>query len=225
MRTRTYLFLASAPFFEYTERMQKFPDIHRNEFGIFKKLASPAKIQDFLDALPINFEEQGDTCRSPLAALRENKAHCIEGAMVAAAAFWYHDKKPLLLDLKTTRDDSDHVVALFKENGHWGAVSKTNHAVLRYRDPIYRTVRELALSYFNEYFLDNGKKTLRSFSAPFSLLAFDDEWLISDQNLWGIPEGIDAAPHFQIIKKDAIKRLRPAHPIEIQAGKLVEWSK
>ena len=81
------------------------------------------------------------------------------------------------------------------------------------------------MSYFNEYFLDNGKKTLRSFSAPFSLLAFDDEWLTSDQNLWGISEGIDEAPHFEIIKEHAAKRLRLAHPIEIQAGKLVEWEK
>ena len=205
--------------------MQQFPDIHRKEFGIFKKLDSPAKIQDFLDALPINFEPEGDTCHSPLMTLRENKAHCIEGAMIAAAALWYHRAKPLLLDLKTSKDDSDHVVALFKEDGLWGAVSKTNHAVLRYRDPVYKTVRELAMSYFNEYFLDNGKKTLRSFSVPFSLLAFDDEWLTSDQNLWGISEGIDEAPHFEIVKEHAAKRLRLAHPIEIQAGKLVEWKK
>ena len=205
--------------------MQQFPDIHRKEFGIFRKLNSPAKIQDLLDALPVNFEQDGDTCRSPLMTLRENQAHCIEGAMIAAAAFWYHGAKPLLLDLKTSKDDFDHVVTLFKKDGLWGAVSKTNHAVLRYRDPVFKTVRELAMSYFNEYFLDNGKKTLRSFSAPFSLLAFDDEWLTSDQNLWGISEGIDEAPHFEIIKKDAAKRLRLAHPIEIQAGKLVEWEK
>ena len=205
--------------------MQQFPDIYRKEFGIFKKLNSPAKIQDFLDALPVNFEPEGDTCRSPLMALRENKAHCIEGAMIAAAACWYHGTKPLLLDLKTSRDDSDHVIAPFKENSLWGAMSKTNHAVLRYRDPLYKTVRELAMSYFNEYFLDNGKKTLRSFSTPFSLLAFDDEWLTSPENLWGIPEGLDASPHFEIIKKEALRRLRLAHPIEIQAGKLVQWEK
>ncbi len=205
--------------------MQRFPTSNIKEFAVFKKLTDPSKIQDFLDALPINFEEQGDTCRSPRAVLQENKAHCIEGAMIAAAALWYHGQKPLLLDLKTTKDDFDHVVTLFKENNLWGAISKTNHAVLRYRDPIYRTIRELVMSYFNEYFLDNGKKTLRAFSAPFNLLAYDDEWLTSDQNLWGISEGLDDVPHFKIIKKDAIKRLRLAHPLEIEAGKLTKWKR
>ena len=205
--------------------MQKFPLITDKEFTIYKKLNTPGKIQDFLDALPINFEDDGDTCRSPLMTLRINKAHCIEGALIAAAALWYHGQKPLLLDLKTTEDDSDHVVALFKQKGLWGAVSKTNHAVLRYRDPIYRTVRELVLSYFNEYFLDNGKKTLRSFSAPFSLLAFDNEWLTSPDNLWGVSEGLDDAPHFDIAPASALKHLRLAHPIEIEAGILLEWEK
>ncbi|MDP3778595.1 MAG: hypothetical protein Q8R30_00925 [bacterium] len=205
--------------------MQKFPMSNIKEFAVFKKLTTPSKIQDFLDALPVNFEEQGDTCASPLTVLQKNKAHCIEGAMVAAAAFWYHGQTPFLMDLKTTPDDFDHVVTLFKEDNHWGALSKTNHAVLRYRDPIYRTIRELAMSYFNEYFLDSGKKTLRSYSAPFNLLEYDNEWLTSDQDLWGISEGLDTVPHFEIIKKDAIKRLRLAHPLEIEAGKLTEWKR
>ena len=205
--------------------MQQFPCFDQREFSIFKKLNSAAKIQNFLDMLPINFEEQGDTCRSPLAVLTAKQAHCIEGAMLAAAAFWYHGKKPLLMDLQTAKNDTDHVVTLFKENNLWGAVSKTNHAVLRYRDPVYTTVRELAMSYFNEYFLDNGKKTLRNFSAPFSLIAFDNEWLTSPENLWGISDELDESPHFEIVKKDTIKRLRPADSIEIQAGKIVEWNK
>jgi len=205
--------------------MQKFPDSIVKKFDIFKKLNSPSRIQDFLNTLSINFEEQGDTCRSPLAILQEKKAHCIEGALLAAAAFWYHEQKPMLMDLKTTKDDFDHVVALFKQDNLWGAVSKTNHAVLRYRDPIYKTIRELAMSYFNEYFMDNGKKTLRSFSMPFSLLSFDNEWLTSTQNLWGISEGLDASPHIDIGTKNAINGLRPADPIEIDAGKLIEWKK
>ncbi len=203
--------------------MRPFPERARKELRIFKKLNTPAKIQNFLEALPINFEKRGNTCASPLTAVRANQAHCIEGAILAAAALWYHGAKPLLLDLKTARGDSDHVVALFKERGHWGAVSKTNHAVLRYRDPIYRSVRELAMSYFNEYFLDNGKKTLRSFSAPFNLLGFDDEWLTSPDNLWPIAEGLDNSPHHQIFLKGMPPTLRPAHSLEIQAGKLVEW--
>ena len=157
--------------------MRKFPSPYRKEFEIFKKLDTPVKIQDFLDAIRINFEVKRETCRSPLMVLRHKEAHCMEGAMLAAACFWYNGQRPLLLDLKTMvrprspqEKDDDHVVALFKENGRWGAVSKTNHAGLRYRDPVYKTVRELALSYFHEYFLDNGVKTMRSYSAPFSLL-------------------------------------------------------
>ncbi len=203
--------------------MRPFPEYVRKEFDIFRKLNSPAKIQNFLDRLPINFEECGNTCASPLTVLRANQVHCIEGAMLAAAALWYHGARPLLLDLKTTKYDSDHVVALFKERGRWGAMSKTNHAVLRYRDPVYRSVRELAMSYFHEYFLDNGKKTLRSFSKPFNMLGFDDEWLTSQENLWGIAEGLDASPHYRLLAKDTEKLLRPSHPLEIQAGKLVEW--
>lgn len=203
--------------------MRPFPLPARKEFNIFKKLNSPAKIQNFLDGLPINFEEYGDMCASPLTVLQTNRAHCIEGAMLAAAALWYYGARPLLLDLKTTKPDSDHVVALFKERGFWGAISKTNHAVLRYRDPVYRSVRELAMSYFHEYFLDSGKKTLRSFSTPFNLLGFDDEWLTSGENLWGIAEGLDNSPHHRLLAKHTDKTLRLAHPLEIQAGKLVEW--
>ena len=204
--------------------MRKFPAHSHTEFDIFKKLDSSSKIQDFLDTLPVNFEQQGDTCFSPLMVLREKKAHCIEGALFAAAAFWHHGQRPLLLDLKTSKDDCDHVVALFKQDNMWGAVSKTNHAVLRYRDPVYKTVRELAMSYFNEYFLDNGKKTLQSFSAPFNLLGFEDNWLTSPDNLWGIANGLDVSPHHAIANKTALKNLRLADPIEIQAGKILEWS-
>src|SRR5512142_217167 len=139
----------------------------------FRRLDSPRKVQDFLDAVPMNFCEDGDTCMSPRRVLRENRAHCLEGAMFAAAAFRTHGRPPLVLDLEATDDDHDHVVALFRERGRWGAVSKTNHAVLRYREPVYRSVRELALSYFHEYFLDDGRKTLRRYSDPVDLSRFD----------------------------------------------------
>ena len=163
--------------------MHPFPNHERDKFLLFKKLNSSAKIQDFLNTLPFNFEKNGDTCSSPLLVLRRGTAQCLEGAILAAAILWYQGQKPLLLDLRTVRPDDDHVLALFKQSGRWGAISKTNHAVLRYRDPIYATIRELAFSYFNEYFLDNGKKTLRSYSKPLNLLQFDDEWLTIDQDL------------------------------------------
>ena len=128
--------------------MKEFPE----EFSIFKKLRTPADIQDFVNGFEMNFTGRQHTYASPLVVLQTGKAHCMEGAMLAAAALWYLGYPPLLLDLKTTAQDDDHVVALFKEGGRWGAISKTNHAVLRYRDPVYRDPRELAMSYFNEYF-------------------------------------------------------------------------
>lgn len=199
------------------------------EFAIIKKLNSPSKVQDFLNGLAVNFEKNGETCRSPLRTLRDRKAHCMEGALLAAAIFWYHGAAPLLLDLKTTDDDNDHVVALFKEGGRWGAVSKTNHAVLRYRDPVYKDIRELAMSYFNEYFLDSGVKTLRSYSAPFDLSApskkFDDSWLTTKENLWNITDALDSSKHISIVPKSGAKHLRRADPLEIKAGKLVGQKK
>jgi len=200
-----------------------------NEFGIFKKLRSPAAIQDFINGLEMNFTGRRHTYASPLVVLQTGKAHCMEGAMLAAAALWHLGYPPLLLDLKTTNADDDHVVALFKEGGRWGAISKTNHAVLRYRDPVYRDPRELAMSYFNEYFLDSGVKTMRSYSAPFDILrcraAHSDEWLTSRDDLAGIAEALDFSPHFQILKKGVDRNLRLADQSEIEAGKIVEYKR
>ncbi|MDP3975003.1 MAG: hypothetical protein Q8P88_01810 [Candidatus Jorgensenbacteria bacterium] len=202
--------------------MKRFPKEHPKEFRVFKKLDTPVKVQDFIEALPINFERGGDTCRSPLMTLRAGEAHCMEGALLAAAAFWYHGARPLLLDLKTAKGDESHVVALFRHRGLWGAVSKTNHAVLRYRDPVYRTPRELALSYFNEYFLDNGRKTMKSYSVPFNLLTYRGEWLTARKHLWNLIDKLDLSPHMNILPRGGAK-LRGADPIERKAGELVQW--
>lgn len=193
---------------------------------VFKKLSkldTPEKIQDFLNKLPFNFEEKGETYMSPARALEVGKAHCFEGALIATLALEMHGHKPLLLDLKTTLDrDIDHVVALFKQDGYWGAISKTNHAVLRYREPIYKTIRELALSYFHEYFLNNGEKTLRSYSKPFDLSKCGIDWKGSEKNLFKLVETLDKSPHTQILNKKQIKNLRKADKIEIQTGKIVD---
>ncbi len=196
------------------------------EFDILCKLKNPVQIQDFINKIPINFEQGGETCLSPLQVLKQKRAHCIEGAMLAAVALRLQGRDPLLLDLKSVWHDDDHVVALFKERGFWGAISKTNHAVLRYREPIYKTVRELAMSYFHEYFTNDGKKTLRSYSAPFNLKKFDKKnWMTSAKDLWYIVRALDKAKHFPLITKTQIKYLRKADKIEIMAGKLVEWKK
>lgn len=195
------------------------------ELAIFKKLNTPHKIQDFLEDVPINFDKGKDTLMSPRRLLRAGRAHCIEGALFAAAVLWFHGHKPLLLDLQATDDDYDHVVALFRENGLWGAISKTNHAVLRYREPIYRSVRELALSYFHEYFDDLGKKNLRNYSQSFSLVRFGVDWVTSEKNLWYIAETLDGSRHYPILTKSAIADLRRADMVEIEAGKIVQYKK
>ena len=130
-----------------------------------------------------------------------------------------------MVDLTAVKDDDDHVITVFKHNGHWGAISKTNHAVLRYRDPVYTSIRELAMSYFNEYFLDSGKKTMRSYSAPFGLSKYGSDWLVSKKNLWKLFDGFMASKHFSVLDKKTIRDLRPADKIEIKAGKITEWKK
>ncbi len=199
--------------------------LDQSETKIFRKLDTPIMVQDFLDKIPINFEKHGETLYSPRQVLRENKAHCMEAALLASAVFWYHGQKPMLLDLRTTKDDFEHVVALFRQNNRWGAISKSNHSVLLYRDPIYRTIRELVMSYFHEYFLDSGKKTLRNYSRPFDLRKFGTEWVTSEEQLWDIDQALDASPHVQLLDKKMIESLRPADQIAIKASNLTRFKK
>lgn len=176
--------------------------------------------------MPINFEPEGDTCLSPRRVLRERRCHCIEGAMLAALALRIHGHPPLLLDLEAAKHDFDHVVALFRLHGRWGAISKTNHAVLRYREPVYATVRELALSYFHEYFDSRGRKTLRTFSRPFDLRRLDSiNWMTSEDDVWEVPNALCDAPHQSILTRSQVAGLRRADPVERLAGELVQWKK
>ena len=200
-----------------------FSELNSQELSVFKKLNTPQKIQDYLDTLPINFSE---TSFSPRLVLRHKKAHCLEGAIFAAAVLYYYQEEPLLMDLKTNGDDDDHVVTLFRRDGLWGAISKTNHATLRYREPIYKTTRELAISYFHEYFIKNGQKVLRSYSAPYSLKKFDNKkWLTDQKDLLYIADSLDESPHQDLVAKSAIKKLRLADKMERRAGDLLEWSR
>jgi hypothetical protein len=198
----------------------------RSELKLFRRLSTPKKIQDFLETFPYNFDSGRDTLRSPRRVLVERSAHCIEGALLAAAALWVNGARPLLLDIRSVPDDLDHVVALYRRHGHWGAISKTNHAVLRYREPVYRSVRELAMSYFHEYFLNNGRKTMRDYSEPFDLLRrCGTAWMTSDEDLWDIGSTLDASRHRPILSVMQKKELRPADRIEIAAGKLTVFKK
>ncbi len=204
--------------------MNHWSNFTREEIKILRILSTPIKIQDFLNKVPINFSKNGDTLYSPGRMLRERKAHCMEGALFAAATLWFHGKKPLLMDLRTTQEDSDHVVALFREGKRWGAISKTNHIVLRFREPVYASPRELAMSYFHEYFLDTGIKTMRSFSRPFDLSrGVRKDWMTTEDDLWEIAIALDDSPHENVLVKGQVRRLRKADSIEIQAGKIEEW--
>lgn len=198
----------------------------KKEKALLKRLNTPAKVQDFLNSISFNFEKDGvDTVKSPIRVLREKNAHCIEGAIFSAYTLSLHGHPPLILHLKTTKHDLEHVICLFKENGFWGAISKTNHAVLRYREPVYKSVRELVMSYFHEYFLNDGRKTLRSYSKPLNLNIFEKGWEMSEEDLWGIDEELDVLPHYEILPKKAIKKLRNADLVEREAGKVLEWKK
>lgn len=204
---------------------EKHLGLHKDDVALFRRLSSPSSIQDYLNTLRCNYEKGGDTLRSPRLVIKHKEAHCLEGALFAAAVLWFHGEKPLLLDLKSSKEDLDHVVALFRKDGCWGAISKTNHAVLRYREPIYKTVRELALSYFHEYFTDDGKKTLRSFSKPFDLRVFGVEWITTTDDLWDIGGALDDSPHEPLVTRAMIRKLRKADDIEIKAGTLKQYKK
>jgi len=208
----------------------------KKEFEIIKTLKNldtPAKIQDFINKLAINFEENGiETCMSPISVLKTGKAHCIEAAFLAAAAIWLNkigSGKPFVVDMRGTSDDWDHVIAVFQsgkgKNARWGAISKSNHAVLRYREPIYRDVRELVMSYFHEYTDEKGmgKKTLREFSDAVDISIFGEDWIISADNLWHIHDYIDKVRHFKILSSEEEKNLRKADDIEIKIGEITEY--
>jgi len=163
---------------------------------------------------------------SPRMVLRTGRCHCIEGALLAAAALRLHGHRPLIVDLTANDRDQDHVIAVFKQHGHWGAISKTNHAVLRYREPVYKTIRELVMSYFHEYFDDKGRKNLRSYSRPIDLSRFDNQnWMTSEEDVWCIPNHLVDVPHQKIMSRPQIATLRKADRIELKAGDVVQFKK
>jgi hypothetical protein len=178
------------------------------ERAIFRRLRTPEKIQRFLDFdLAYNKEPDGDTCRSPRAALRDRTAHCMEGALFGAAALRMLGFPPLLLDLEAERDD-DHVLAIFRVRGHWGAVAKSNYSGLRYREPVYRTLRELAMSYFEHYYNLRKEKTLRRYSRPVNLKRFDSiSWMTSGPDVWAVPEYLCEIAHRPLLPPALVRRL------------------
>ena len=204
--------------------MKKFDNkkvgLYEDELRILKTLDTPEKIQDFVSAIPQNFELNGDSCMSVREVLRTRRAHCIEGALLAALAFWVNGERPLIMDMTATKNDYDHVIALFKRAEHWGAISKGNHAYVRYRDPVYRTLRELSMSYFNEYYDTKGIKTLRSFSLPVDLSRYSPEVWITGNGSWKIAEDLDGVRHYNLLSKEQEKLLRPIDALEQKAAQI-----
>jgi hypothetical protein len=198
----------------------------RAEFAVLERLDNPPKIQTFLNAIPINHEIGGETVLSVREVLRQRRSHCIEGAMVAAAALWVHGEPPLVMHLDCHISDFPHVITLFRRAGAWGAISKTNGAPLRYRDPIYRSLRELALSYFHEYSNRRGHKTLRSYSCSFDLRRIDPaEWVTNPKSCWATHDRLVKVRHYPLISRQQERLLAKRDPFERRASKLVEYPK
>ena len=189
------------------------------ERKVLGKLTTPFRIQQFLDDLGYNLEPRGDTCRSPRMALREGVAHCMEGALVGAAALRLLGHPALLVDLEAVRD-TDHVVAVYRSNQHWGAVAKSDYAGLRSREPVYRTIRELVMSYFEHYYNPAGEKTLRAYSRPVNLARFDRMgWMTAERDVWEIPNHLCEIPHTAILTGGMERRLARMDRRLYQAGR------
>ncbi len=194
------------------------------EGRVLAALRTPWRIQQFIVGLHANFEQGGDTLRSVRGVLKHRNAHCIEAAFTAACALWLAGEPPLIMDLEANKGDSDHVVALFKRDGCWGAISKTNHIWLRWRDPVYRTPRELAMSYFHEYVDTNQRKSLRTYSMPVDLRRFAPEtWITNDEDCWDVGAALCDVRHFKLLTPTQVRGLAPRDAIETLADDMVQY--
>jgi len=187
-------------------------DLTAKELAIFRRrLDTPSKIQKFLDDIPYNTEDEGETFRSPRRILRDQTANCIEGALLAAAALRVQGAPPLIMDLTAVRDE-DHVIAVFRRQGLWGAIGTSKFNGLRDREPVYRTLRELAMSYFEHYFNLEGERTLRGHGRPVNLARFDRlHWMTSEVDLWPIAEHLERIPHVSLVPSGVSRRLTPVN--------------
>jgi hypothetical protein len=175
-----------------------------SELRKLRSLKTPDGIQKFLDDLPYNLSY---TARSPRRVLQDRTASCLEGGIFAAAALRVLGFSPLIFDLEAEQD-TDHVVAIFKVHGHWGAVAKSNFTGCRYRESVYRSLRELAMSYFNIYFNLRGERTLRRYSRPVNLARFDHlNWMATEKPVWFIAEYLCEIPHIALLTAAMEKKL------------------
>jgi hypothetical protein len=194
------------------------------EFALLQRLATPDRIQRFLNRTPANHELRGETMLSVREVLAQRRAHCMEGALLAACALWVHGQAPLVMHLDCETGDYPHVVALFRRGGAWGAISKANGAPLRYRDPIYRSLRELAVSYFHEYCDRQGRKTLRSYSRAVDLRRFDVAlWVTNAAPCVEVHDRLCACRHYPLLSARQTRLLAPRDAFERRVGALAEY--
>ena len=186
-----------------------------SDLRTLRALKTPIQIQRFVDGLEYQY---GDTAWSPKRVLRERKGHCLEGALLAAAALRVRGYAPLVMDLEAVRDD-DHVLAIYRENGLWGSIAKSNFAGLRFRAPVYRTLRELALSYFDHYYNLRGERTLRAYSGPVNLSRLDSQnWMTSEEDVWCVPELLITARHYSLCPDKVTRSLPRLDRRSFEAG-------
>src|SRR5712691_5622712 len=198
----------------------------RAEFATLRRLDTPQKIQLFINAIPANHEIGGETILSVREVLRQRRAHCIEGAFVAACALWVHGDPPLVMHIDCDPSDYPHVIALFRRGAGWGAISKHNGPQLRFRDPVYRSLRELAMSYFHEYFDRRGRKTLRSYSRAFDLRGIDPElWITSEKACTQAHDRLARLRHYVVISRRQEGMLSRRDSFERKASRVVEHAK
>src|SRR2546423_13318089 len=179
---------------------RRLAELSSAELAFFRRrLNTPVKIQAFLDAIPYNTEKDGDTFRSPRRVLQDETANCIEGAVLAAAAMRVQGEPPLIMDLTAVHDE-DHVIAVFRRRGLWGAIGTSKFTRLRYREPVYRTLRELAMSFFEHYYNLAGERTLRGHGRPVNLARFDGlHWMTAEHDLWPIADHLERIPHLALL--------------------------
>jgi hypothetical protein len=189
--------------------------LSKTERKIVSSLKSPAKIQAYLDALAYRTE---DCYCCPLRVLREQRAHCFDGALFAAAMLRRIGYPPLIVDLSAYRDDG-HILAIYKRDGHFGALAKSNFVGLRYREPVYRSLRELVMSYFEDYYNVEGIKSLRSYTLPLNLKRFDRfQWMTRDEHLDKIADRLDAVRRVPLLTPQMIAKLSPLDQRSYKAG-------
>jgi hypothetical protein len=185
------------------------------DLRVLRRLKTPAQIQKFIDGLTYQY---ADTAGSPHRVLRERKGHCLEGALLAAAALRVNGREPLLMDLEAVHDD-DHVIAIYREGGLWGGIAKSNFAGLRFRAPVYRTLRELALSYFESYYNLRGERTLRSYSVPINLKRVDAlHWMTAEEDVWCVTDLLIAARHYPLFPHKVARALPRIDRRSLEAG-------